>query len=163
MKKKIFGFLVGLLFLLSSVMVMAADTINVSIDKSYQTKAGWVHVIKVELVSGAGADPDEFELDTSGNTTELGLREMEQIRGGILWQVVTDPGTAPDAVWAVSFDNGAGASILDLSGLSVTATEIWDGSRDLGFYPVIFDNIGIDFGDLGSTADSAILYLVILK
>lgn len=115
----------------------------------------WVYRIKVSATSD-GADPAEFNLSTY-------LTGINKILGGYLWQIETDPGTAPDAVWAVSFDTGLGASILDLSGLSVSATELHDGSEDLGFNPIIFDDIQIDIGDIGSANDSVDIYIVIVK
>jgi hypothetical protein len=118
--------------------------------------------VKIVAVSD-GSDPAEFELNTSTLSSYLSDNEMKRLKGSFLWQVETDPGVEPDGVWAVSFDSGAGADILALSGLSVSATELNDASTDLGYHPQIWDNVQIDIGDIGSAADSVTIYLYFLK
>ena len=154
MKKFILALTMMILFF--AVNVYAAWTVSISMN----SVGGNIYRIKIEAVSD-GSDPAEFELDTATLSGYLSENSMKYVRGAILYQVEIVPGVEPDAVWTVSFDTGAGASILDLSGISVTATELWDASRDLGFYPVIDDNIGIDIGDIGSNLDSVTIYLII--
>jgi hypothetical protein len=138
----------------------AAWTIAVTIDKDQPWKAGQrMYRVKVAGVSD-GSDPAEFNLSTYLSSGWDG--DMAKIKGGLFYMVETDPGTAPDAVWAVSFDSDLGANILDLSGLSVTETEMHDGANDLGFAPAVFD-VGVDIGDIGSASDSVDSYIYILK
>lgn len=155
--KKFFLSLLFLLFLTTNAF--AAWTIDVTLDS---TTRGDKLRVKIVAVSD-GSDPAEFELDTSTLNTYLNEYAMRQLKGAIFWEVETDPGTAPDAVWAVSFDSGAGASLLDLSGLSVSATERNDASTDLGYNPIIWDNVQVDIGDIGSASDSVTIYLIFLK
>ena len=137
----------------------AAWTVSATLDKSFKLGDGrYIQQVKIEAISD-GSDLAEFEIDTY-----LTDRDMKRIEGGVFYQVITDPGTEPDATWAVSFDDELGASILDLTGLSVSATQIHDVSTDLGngFYPIV-TNIGVDIGDIGSESDSVTIYLLIVK
>ncbi|NIS52201.1 MAG: hypothetical protein GWN94_13990 [Phycisphaerae bacterium] len=115
-------------------------------------------VIKVACASD-GTDPAEFNLsDEMANSLDI-----TKYQGGLFYAVETDPGAdAPDAVWAVDFDTSYGADILNLTGLSITATEAHDGASLLGFNVPIFD-IQIDLGDIGSSGDDVDLYIHIVK
>ena len=136
--------------------------------------AGWTIDISMHAISNScyrvtivgvsdGSDPAAFSLNTSTLNTYLSDNSMNYLKGCYLYEVITDPGVAPDAVWTVAFDDGLGGSILDLSSLSVTVTEIHDASTDLGFYPAFTNNITVDFGDIGTAADSVTVYLILAK
>lgn len=161
MKKILFILLlIGLVFPTAS---MASWTINITTEPPMKTVSG-VEIITIKInATSDGSDPDEFNLNTSTLNSYLNGQEMTRIRGGYLWEVITDPGTAPDSAWSVSFDDGLGGSILDLSSLSTTATELHDASYDLGFYHIVNSNIQVDIGDIGSSSDSVDIYLIIIK
>ena len=138
-------------------MCFGAWTITATIDQGANWSDGTaIHRVKISAISD-GSDPAEFNL-----STYLTSNEMNRIKGGCFYQVITDPGTEPDAAYTLAFDDGLGGSILDLSNLSITATEIHDGGGDLGFYPIIFD-LQINIGDIGSSSDSTTIYIDIAK
>lgn len=117
----------------------------------------WIYRVKISLLSD-GTDLAEFTL-----STYLTAREMAMLKGGMLWEVETVPGTEPDAAYTLAFDSGLGSNILDLAGLSVTAPERNDFSTDLGYSPIMWDDLQIDIGDIGSAADATVVYIYIIK
>lgn len=133
--------------------VLAGWTYTVTLDKKVIWNDGRrMYRVKVACLSD-GSDPDEIAL--SSYITDI-------LDGALLYQIETDPGTAPDAVWDVDFDTGLGADIMDLSGLSVTASELHDVDNDAGFYPIIFD-VQIDIADIGTSGDTVDIYLYFIK
>ena len=153
--KKLILIAVAVLFLMPSI-ASAAWTITATVEqKLYWGNGRYIYRVKLACLSD-GADPAEVLLSSylTGND-----RVYE---GALLYQIETDPGVAPDAVWAVDFDTDLGADILDLAGLSVTATELHDVDAGVGFYPIVFD-VGIDIGDIGSAADTVDIYLYFIK
>lgn len=156
MKKFILALAISMIFLTTNAI--AAWTIDISMHAISNS----CYRVTIVAVSD-GSDPAAFSLNTSTLNTYLSDNSMNYLKGCYLYEVITDPGVAPDAVWTVAFDDGLGGSILDLSSLSVTVTEIHDASEDLGFYALITNNIKIDIGDIGSSADSVTIYLIIVK
>ena len=149
--------LIALLFLMLPGICFASWTISANITRGADYNDGTkLHEIVISATSD-GSDPAEFNL-----STYLTSAQMDRIKGGFFYQVVTDPGTEPDDTYTLAFDNDLGGNILDLSGLSVTATEIHDAAADLGFFPIIFD-LQIDIGDIGSASDSITIYIDIIK
>jgi hypothetical protein len=158
MKSILSAILIFTILLFSSAAMAAMNwTVSASLDSRvvFENDTA-LYRVKLSAVSD-GSNPDEFNL-----SSYLSVSEMAQIAGGLLYMVETDPGVAPDAAWAVSFDSDLGASILDLSGLNTTATEVNKASTDLGINPYIMD-LQIDFADIGSDGDSVDVFFYIVK
>jgi hypothetical protein len=148
-----------------TVSSFAAWTITAKSDKDVPWKNDQrIYRVKVYCLSD-GTNPAAFNLSdefdgVGGSGTESLFNSI--IPGSIFYQVETDPGVAPDAVWTVTINSDIGGEILALTGLSVTTTEIHDAAADLGFPPIIFDLI-IDIGDIGSANDEVTLYIYVIK
>ncbi|MHC4748402.1 MAG: hypothetical protein ACYTFW_00875 [Planctomycetota bacterium] len=163
-------FLITLLICLFAVPSFAAWTIQAEIDDVADWNDGAkVYRVRVYMLSD-GTDLAEFNLSTylsSPQTDTQGKTHTrnywtERLMGGVFYMVETDPGTAPDAAYTLSFDSDKGADILDLTGLSTTVTELNDASGDLGFFPILWD-LQIDIGDIGSNNDVVDLYIYIIR
>jgi hypothetical protein len=111
--------------------------------------AGAETTLKTEMITSLGAKDAE--------------RAIKSLNGGVLYEVVTDPGTEPDDAYTLYFDCELGGSLLDLTGLSVSATEHNNFAKDLGYNPVFWNDLQIDPGDLGSTSDATTIYIYIVK
>ena len=162
MKKLLLIILITLTLFFPSVVFSAMTwTITADIEKGRiwgQSTTFWQNVFRVKLACVSdGSDPDSINL-----SDYLTTDDFSKISGGVLYQIETDPGVAPDAVWDVTFSSDLGSEIMALTGLSVTVTEPHSGSTDLGFNPVIFD-LKIDFADIGSNLDSVDVYFYIIK
>ena len=139
MKKLLLSILLSLLLVVPSY---AAWTITADIvDSSDLGNGSKMYVVKISATSDNN-DVAEFNLSSYLDSTDMG-----RVRGSSFIAVETDPGTAPDAVYPLAFNSQWGANILDLAGLSTTATEINDAATDLGFYFPIFGDLAIDIGD----------------
>ena len=161
--------LVALCILLFTVPAMGA-TLQAELEKKTQWSNGqrmWRIKIYIEP---DGNDLAEFSLkdylgppytDTQGKTHSENLW-TKYCEGGFFYQVETDPGTEPDAVYTLSFDSDLEADIMDLTGLSTTATEITDVGTTIGYRPIVYD-LKIDLGDIGSDGDETTIYIYILR
>ena len=83
--------------------------------------------------------------------------------GGVLYELVTDPGVEPDSTYTLAFDGTYGASLLDIAAASATVTERTSFSADLGYSPIFWEDLDIDIGDIGTSGDSTTLYIFIVK
>lgn len=146
-----------LAFMLSAVSAFgAAGTITYGGTDSVQWHNNQtVHRVKITYLQPGAAAGDAFLLSSTTVPTEI-------YQGAVLFQIETDPGTAPDAVYTLTILSDKGAPILALTGLSVSATALHNGAADLEFTPIVFD-LSIDFGDLGSANDYVDLYLYFIK
>lgn len=140
-----------LLVLLLVVNCFAAWTHEVT---SY--KSGNDIVIRIYSISD-GSDPAPFLINSTMLSRYLNTAEVDRIKGKLFWEVETIPVVQPDSTWSVAFTTSTGAPILSLSGLSATAKALYDGSIDLGTYYSIKGVFYIDFGDIGSVADSVVV------
>ena len=163
-------FLLSIFALLLFASTSWGDTLQAEIVKNTGWKNGQRMVLIKVYSEPDGADLAEFSLrtylgppytDTQGKTHTTNKWD-EYCQGGIFYQVETDPGTAPDSTYTLSFDSELEADLLDLSGLSTTATEIHDAGADLGYKPVVYD-LKIDLGDIGSDGDETTIYIYILR
>jgi len=118
-----------------------------------EARAFWqrVYFIKVECESD-GADPAEFLLSSL-----LEEDEMQDIRGGALYRVITDQGAQAPETYTVTFDDSFGADILSITTTSVGQAERFDAGSE-----IIWD-LQIDFGDIGDNLEDAILYLLFVR
>ena len=165
--KKLF---LAILIMLFAVPSWAAWTIRAEIDDRIEWSDGTImYRVKVQMVSD-GTDLAEFnlstylsppQLDTQGKVHKDNLW-TEYLQGGYFYMVETDPGVEPDATYTLAFDSDKNASILDLSGLSTTATEINAAATDLDLFPIVWD-LQIDIGDIGSNLDAVDLYIYIIR
>lgn len=146
--------IIGMMVLLFATQAWAAWTIDVSID-SYGANGSMR--VKINAVSD-GSDPAAFSLSTSSLNSYLSPSQMASLRGKYLIGVETDPGVEPDSTWAVVVSSGNGSTILSLSGLSTTASQLHDPTAGLGFLYKMMDNIQTDINDIGSAADSVTIY-----
>ena len=124
-----------------------------------------VFMVQVDLLSD-GSDLAEFSL-ADEMATDIGSQQAEwwidRMSGGVLYELITDPGTEPDSTYTLAFDGTYGASLLDLAALSATVTERTSFAVDLGYSPIFWEDLDIDIGDIGSSADSTTLYIFIVK
>ena len=161
---KLFVMIAALAFI--STPAFATWTITVSTPEPKTWRNGQVlYKITIALVSD-GTDLAEFSL-ADEMATDLGAKEadawIERMNGGLLYELVTDPGTTPDNTYTLAFDCDRGGSLLDLAALSATVTEHTDFSEDLDWNPVFWDDLGIDIGDIGSASDAVEIIIYIIK
>ena len=118
-----------------------------------EARAFWqrVYFIKVECESD-GADPAEFLLSSI-----LDEDEMQEIRGGALYRVITDQGAQAPETYTVTFDDSFGADIK-----SITTTSVSQAERFAAGSEILWD-LQIDFGDIGDSGEDAILYLLFVR
>jgi len=139
-------------------------TITVSKPESEPWKNGQrMNMISISLVSD-GTDLAEFSLVTAITNSGLNAPDIiKQIHGGVLYEVVTDPGVEPDGTYTLAFDCYREGSLLDIAALSATVTEHTNFAKDLGYSPVFWNDLKIDIGDIGSAADSVVIEIYIVK
>ena len=122
-------------------------------------------MVKVALESD-GSDLAEFSL-ADEMATDIGSQQAEwwidRMSGGVLYELVTDPGVEPDSTYTLAFDGTYGASLLDIAAASATVTERTSFSKDLGYSPIFWEDLDIDIGDIGTSGDSTTLYIFIVK
>jgi len=166
MKKILAAILLALLLFTPQVFAAAAKAITPTIEGPEVWYNGQeVYRIKIVLVS-TGAAADEFSLKdelTTDFDADYAQYWMDKLSGGILYELVTDPGVQPDATYTLSFDCELGGNLLDMAALSATVTEHTDFSTDLGYNPVFWNDIDITMGDLGTENDSTTIYIYIVK
>ena len=152
--------------ILISTPALATWTVTVSTPEPKSWRNGQVlYKVTIALVSD-GSDLAEFSLVTE-MTTDLGAQQtkawIERMNGGLLYELVTDPGVAPDSTYTLDFDCERGGSLLDLAALSATVTEHTDFSEDLDWNPVFWGDLYIDIGDIGSNLDAVEIIIYIIK
>lgn len=156
------------------IVLFASTAIGATLQAEIEKNTQWSNdqrMMRIKIyVEPDGADLAEFSLkdylgppytDTQGKTHSENYW-TKYCEGGIFYQVETDPGTEPDAAYTLSFNSETGADLLDLTGLSTTATEVNGADADLGFLPVVYD-LKIDLGDIGSDGDETTIYIYILR
>jgi hypothetical protein len=159
------GVLTLIVFLASPAFGLAGWTISTPEPQSWRN-GQVMYRITIAYVQAAAATGAEVSLVTEMEL-DLGKKEAEwwidKINGGILYEVVTDPGTQPDNTYALGFDCELNGALLDLAARSATVTEHADFGKDLGYNPVFWNDIQIDIADLGSAADATTIYIYIVK
>jgi hypothetical protein len=162
------------LFITLFIVLFASTAIGATLQAEIEKNTQWSNdqrMMRIKIyVEPDGADLAEFSLkdylgppytDTQGKTHSENFW-TKYCEGGIFYQVETDPGTEPDAAYTLSFDSDLDADIMDLTGLSTTATEINDVAATIGFRPIVYD-LKIDLGDIGSDGDEVTIYIYILR
>ena len=148
MKRFVFAVI---LVLLLAVNCFAAWTHQVT---SY--KSGNDIVVRVYSISD-GSDPAAFLINSTSLSRYLNTAEVDRIKGKLFWEVETIPVVQPDSTWTVAFTTINGAPILSLTGLSAIAKAVNIGTTDLDAYHSLKGAFYIDYGDIGSAADSVIV------
>lgn len=152
------------------LFTISANAQQAEIEKNTQWSNGQRMMRIKILLEPAGADLAEFSLkdylgppytDTQGKVHKENYW-TKYCEGGFFFQVETDPLVTPDAAYTLSFDSDLNAPIMDLTGLSTTATAITDVASTIGYRPIVYD-LQIDLGDLGNGAESTIIYVYILR
>lgn len=165
MFKKIMLTMVLASFLFAPVAIAGEcpSTITASLDGS--NSRAWsndqkVNVFKVTYTqSGAATNLAEFILGDC-----LQGWEKDRLRGGLLYQVVTDgDDTATPDAYTLAFDDGFGADILSITTAETGGKAEWfDGAEDRTDKPIVND-LQLDFPDIGADADIAVVYIFIVK
>ena len=121
-------------------------------------------MVSIAVVQPGATGISEFSLRGAMNDSGIDADFWIDIfTGGLLYEVVTDPGTQPDATYTLAFDCYRGGSLLDIAAASATVTEHVDFSTDLGYNPVFWKDLDITVGDLGSANDATVIEIYIVK
>jgi len=138
------------LMLIMAPAANAAWTIVQSQHAFIETRNSEMLVVKWACTSDASGTDTAFTIDVTGY---------------YLYGIRTDPGNggdAPGGVYTLDFEDDLNFHLLDLDGLSTSATEWNNGSATLSIFPAITNTPSAAIGTLGA-ANTTDVYFYFVK